>query len=314
MASKLHQKDPDVLRKELISLFNDYEISLKSGTLRQKVLALIPAFRTLRNLGCSLIPSEMAKSARDRIILYFQKYPNTIINGDELLVVSGIQEYARRIRELRVQYGWKIYSGVTIKELVAAEENSVELTKYAKMKPDEYVLMDSIQDRDAAFRWNTANTIRREKKSVRDKILCFLQANVGKQVSGEELRYVAGNKTEWARRVRELRTEFGWSITSKNSGRPDLPVGTYVLESLKQLPEHDRRIPDPVRCEVLERDHFQCVECGWNYSKNNPADPRHYLELHHVTHHAKGGQNTADNLVTLCNVCHDKKHADKQKL
>ena len=308
MAPRSQNKDPEILRKELIALFENFESSLKSGTLRQKVLALIPAFRSLRNLGCSLIPANIANSARERIIHYFQKYPNIIIKGDELLVVSGIQEYARRIRELRVQYGWKIYSGVTIKELIE-EENAAGLEKFTKMKPDEYVLTDVIQDRDAAFRWNTANTIRRGNESVRDKILKYFQANVGKQVSGEELRYVAGNKTEWARRVRELRTEFGWSIVSKQSGRPDLPVGAYVLESLKQMPEHDRAISDTVRCEVLERDKFQCVECGWNYAKINPADPRHNLELHHIKHHAQGGANTADNLVTLCNVCHDNKHS-----
>ena len=308
MAPRPQNKDPEHLRKELISLFENFEATLQTGTLRKKVLALIPAFRTLRNLGCSLIPANVASSARDRIIHYFQKYPDTIIKGDELLVVSGIQEYARRIRELRVQFGWKIYSGVTIKEFIS-EENGTALEKYARMKPDEYVLTDTKQDRDAAFRWNTANAIRRGKGSVRDKILKFFQVNVGKQISGEELRYVAGNKTEWARRVRELRTEYGWSIVSKQSGRQDLPVGAYVLETLKQMPEHDRAIPDAVRCKVLERDHFQCVECGWSYSQSNPADPRHNLELHHVTHHAKGGENTAENLVTLCNVCHDKKHA-----
>ena len=311
MAPRSQNKDPEILRKELIALFENFESSLKSGTLRQKVLALIPAFRSLRNLGCSLIPVNIANSARERIIHYFQQYPNIVIKGDELLVVSGIQEYARRIRELRVQYGWKIYSGVTIKELIE-EENAAGLEKFTKMKPDEYVLTDVIQDRDAAFRWNTANTIRRGNESVRDKILKYFQANVGEQVSGEELRYVAGNKTEWARRVRELRTEFGWSIVSKQSGRPDLPVGAYVLESLKQMPEHDRAIPDAVRCEVLERDNFQCVECGWNYTKGNPADPRRNLELHHIKHHAKGGENTAANLITLCNVCHDQKHKNEE--
>ena len=89
-------------------------------------------------------------------------------------------------------------------------------------------------------------------------------------------------------------------------------MGTYILESLKQLPEHDRVIKDAVHCAVLERDHFQCVECGWNYTKANPADPRRNLELHHVNHHADGGENTEENLITLCNVCHDRKHAKEK--
>lgn len=311
MARRPQKNDPEILRRELVKLFQKFKAYLQNGTLRERVIALIPAFRTLRDLGCSLVPSNTTSSARERIIHYFKSYPNLVINGDEILVISGIQEYARRIRELRVQYGWKIYSGVTIRELLQ-EESALGLETFVGMKPDEYVLTDISQDRDAAFRWNIANTIRRSNESVRDKILEYLKENVGKCISGEELRYVAGNKTEWARRVRELRTEFGWSILSKQSGRPDLAVGTYVLESLKQLPEHDRVIKDAVRRAVLERDIFQCVECGWSHAKSNPSDPRKYLELHHVDYHSKGGENTEENLITLCNVCHDQKHAKKK--
>ena len=64
--------------------------------------------RGLRDLGKALIPAEYASAARDRIPYYFRKYPGIIIRGDDLLVVSWIQEYARRLRELRVQFGWAI--------------------------------------------------------------------------------------------------------------------------------------------------------------------------------------------------------------
>jgi hypothetical protein len=155
-----------------------------------------------------LISAECASAARDRILYYFRKYPGTTINGGELLVVSGIQEYARRLRELRVQFGWTIVSGVTIKEMREDEHQEVP-DELKSMKASEYVLLHAEQDRDAAHRWNVANTIRKQRGSVRDKILAFLRANVGQGVTNEELRYVAGDKTEWARRVRELRTEFG---------------------------------------------------------------------------------------------------------
>ena len=134
-----------------------------------------------------------------------------------------------------------------------------------------------------------------------------MRANVSLGVTNEELRYVAGNKTEWARRVRELRTEYGWPITTKSTGRPDLSVGVYVLEADRQSPEHDRYIPDDVRREVLRQDGYKCKNCRWSHDEWNPSDPRH-LELHHKMHHAKGGENTKENLQTLCNVCHDKVH------
>ena len=59
----------------------------------------------LRDLGSSLIPKHEAASARERVLAYFQRYPRTIIDGDELMVVSGIAEWARRVRKIRVQFG-----------------------------------------------------------------------------------------------------------------------------------------------------------------------------------------------------------------
>jgi len=241
---------------------------------------------------------------------YFQKYPLTIISGDELLIVSGIQEYARRVRELRVQFGWSIISGLTVKEMSQEGEFSVAHLNVGDMKPNHYILMSKEQDIKAAYRWNTANDIRKGKESVRNKILRYLKHHVGESVTGEELRYVAGDKTEWARRVRELRTEYGWPIITKNTGNPSLPVGTYLLESLRQSPEHDRKISDYVRGRVLRRDNYKCVKCKWDKSMWDKSDPRH-LELHHIKAHAEGGENTEENLVTLCTVCHDEIHRKK---
>lgn len=303
---KLKQADPKVIRRKLEELIRNFETELSTGELRPKVLALVPIFHSLGELGKALIPSEYASAARDRILYYLRKYPRIIINGDELLVVSGIQEYARRVRELRVQFGWAIASGVTIKEM--REEGDEEVpSELIRMKPSDYVLLNEIQDRDAAHRWNVANAIRKEQGSVRDKILKFMRANVSKGVTNEELRYVAGDKTEWARRVRELRTEFGWPIATKTTGRPDLSVGVYVLQSDRQSPKHDRKIPDDVRREVLRRDGYKCKECNWTHKEWNPSDPRH-LELHHIKYHVKGGENVKENLKTLCTVCHDKLH------
>jgi 5-methylcytosine-specific restriction endonuclease McrA len=97
-------------------------------------------------------------------------------------------------------------------------------------------------------------------------------------------------------------------LSRKNSGRQDLAIGVYVLEEDRQTYEHDRHIPDPVRVAVLQRDGFKCVRCGWNRSMLSPDDPRKMLELHHVRHHKDKGKNTAENLITLCNVHHDEEH------
>ena len=295
------------IRKKIQELIINFEQELASDNLRKKVLGLIPCFNHLRELGKSLIPTDVARSARDRILHYFLKYPRVIINGDELLVVSGIQEYARRVRELKIQFGWSIVSGVTAKEMHAENEFPLKNINPESMGPSDYILISKRQDRDAAFRWQLANDIRKENIGIRDKLLKYFRANVGKQITGEELKYLAKNRSEWGRRVRELRTEFGWPVMTRNSGRPDLDIGVYLLEADRQSPEHDRQIKDAVKREVLRRDGYKCTKCNWSHEEWNRSDPRH-LELHHEKPHAEGGENTEDNLITLCTVCHDDVH------
>ncbi len=301
--------DSELFRKQLEELIINFESDLKKGDLRQRVLCLIPIFQKIKILGKSLISIKLSASARERILFYFRKYPFTVINGNELLIISGIQEWARRIRELRVQYGWNIVSGVTVKEI--AETNEFPLLSHIKideMKTDDYILLSEDQDRDAAFRWNLAYKIRNMNLSVRSKILKYFNKNIGKHVTCEELRYVAKDRTEWARRVRELRTEYGWPIVTKQTGRPDLPIGIYLLESDRQYPEHDRNISDRIRRKVLRKDKYRCTVCNWSRSEWNPDDPRH-LEIHHVIHHVMGGENIAENLKSICNICHDEIHS-----
>lgn len=312
MARRSAVADPEKLRIELVRLLEDFDEQLKKGGLREQVRRLIPANRLLRDLGSSLLRDESAKAARDRILRYLLKYVGIIIEGEELMVIGGISEYARRIRELRVEQGWKIITGNTARDMrVDAPEDGTAIEAFEGMKPDDYMLLSPEQDRDAAFRWNVANEIRKEKGlSIRDRILKFFRRNVGKQITGEELRYVAGNKSEWARRTRELRTEYGWPVVTRQTGRPDLPVSVYVLEEDRQAPEHDRRITDADRRDVLMRDGHACRDCGWDHGRWNPSDPRH-LEVHHVKPHAAGGANTPDNLIALCNVCHDRRHSGK---
>ena len=307
MPRRSRQADPEILRTRLVALLNGFNSELTRSDLREKVQALIPAFHLLRDLGSSLISETTAASGIDRLLAYLRKYPLTVIKGDELMVVAGIGEWARRIRELRRESGWAIINGLTAKEMAQEGDLTIPDIDGSKLVSDDYILLNEEPDRDAAHRWHVANTIRRKKAGVREKLLEYMRQSVGKPITGEELRYIANDKSEWARRVRELRTEFGWPITTKSTGRPDLPVGVYVLEQDRQSPPHDRKIPDPIRRQVLRRDNYACVECNWNHKLWNPSDARH-LELHHVQHHALGGKNTPDNLITLCTVCHDEKH------
>lgn len=297
---------PERKRQHLVNLLENFERHLAVSNLREQVRALIPVFHELRDLGSSLSGSVTRLSARDRILSYLRQYPTTVIAGDELMVVSGIQEYARRIRELRVEFGWPILSGRALQDLLPEERAGFS---NVEIRVDDYMLVRDDQDREAALRWNIANEIRRSDGSVKDKILRYLQANVDAPVTAEELRYIAKDRSEWARRVRELRTEEGWSIATQMTERPDLPPGVYVLDGLDRAEPHDRRIPEDIRINVLQRDNYTCRFLGCDFdARNPPPGPRRRLELHHVIMHAKRGSNDPVNLLTLCNVHHDAVH------
>lgn len=306
MARRSKTGDLVSLHNQLVTELNQVTQTLKEGSVTEKVKSLVPVSLLFRDLSASLLPEE--SSARGRILAYLRLNVGHVVDGNELMLVSGISEWARRVRELRCEHGWPVYTGVTLKELQQEEEGvEVEGVSIQSLKPDQYILLADERDEEAAARWKYANTLRKSDLSVRDRALQFLRFAVGKPVTGEELRYVSGDKTEWARRVRELRTEFGWPVVTKQNGRPELPVGSYLLEMDRQSPVHDRKIPDPVRAKVLRRDKFTCQDCNWHIDEWNRADPR-ILELHHIVHHAKGGENTEENLVTLCNLCHDERH------
>lgn len=169
MARRSKQDDLEVLRSDLVALLNDFKSELNGKDLRVKVRALIPAYHLLRDLGSSLIPKETAASGSERILAYLRKYPLTVIEGDELMVVAGIGEWARRVRELRKESGWAIITGTTAKLMDAEGDFLISGIEVSALGPDDYILLDKNPDRDAAHRWHIANEIRKKNISVRIK-------------------------------------------------------------------------------------------------------------------------------------------------
>ena len=302
MARRIRVASVDSLISEIDRQLNQLKIDLTGSTLRQKVLQLVELNYESRCLGVSVVVADglSPTAAMDRIQGYLQRYVGEVIDGAELDVVSGISEYARRVRELRIERGFRILTGAS-----PDEESGVRL------KSDQYMLTSNTVDSDLARRWHVANRIRKGAGGAKAKILQFLKENVGHVVTTEELAYVSGDKSEFGRRTRELRTEEGYAVATRFTGRPDLNAGEYVLLSLERVAEvHDRHIPSEVQREVYERDNSTCQQCGWNMVKWTTADAR-ILELHHLTTHATRGSNSADNLLVLCSYCHDEVHAGR---
>jgi 5-methylcytosine-specific restriction endonuclease McrA len=278
------------VRKELASL----PLSAPTDPIQfrnevKKLAVMLGSFRILTREFLRNLTTETA--ARNRILAYLKMCAGETVEGLELAVVGGIQDYPRRIRELRVQFGYNISTGYSRNDL----------------RPNQYVLETADPDIEAAQKWRVANGIRKQPGAAEGRILALLKAFIGHPVTGEQIAYVAKIR-EAPRRVRELRTEHGWRIATKNTGRPDLSASVYVLESEQQLPQHDRKIPDAVYEYVLERDMCRCRKCGWHVNDRNPASRRQFLEVHHIIFHHKGGANEAENLMTLCNIHHDEVH------
>lgn len=263
--------------------------------LKERVQSLILLSKATRQLSRYHLQSvTTAKAAKDRMLAYLKLFVKEKVTADELSVVAGIRAFPRRIRELRVEHGYKISTGLSKDTL----------------RPDEYVLEDLTPDEEEAKKWRVANTIRRQKGSGESRVLALLKHYVGKPLKGDELYYVA-KISSWRRRTGQLRTERGWRVATRQTGREDLSTSEYVLENLDQLPPHDRKIDEEVYSEVLERDHHSCRRCSWNLTKRVSGDPKQFIELHHVEHHQQGGTNNKENLITLCNVCHDVAHKRK---
>ena len=140
---------------------------------------------------------------------------------------------------------------------------------------------------------------------MRAKLRSYFLENVGKVMSSDELREVAG-KSEWARRVRELRNEEGYQILTHND-RDELKPGEYLLENPKPVPAFERSISKELRAFVLDRNGFTCQMCGAVAGEPHPYDATRKTRLHlgHILDKSQGGRDEASNLRALCSVCNE---------
>jgi hypothetical protein len=236
------------------------------------------------------------EGARAIIREYFHDNVGRWIDGEEIAVVSGIGEWARRVRELRVEEGYEI------------EEQD-----------GRYCLRHSQPDGKSAAHWEKLHAIRQTDGSARDRILELFKSHVGEVLNRNEIEY-AGKIKEGTRRLRELRDEFGWPIES-HVDDPSLQPGQYRLVSAEDEDRKDPRqrlYPEHLRAEVFKRDDYTCQKCRRDHAKAQAAgDRRFYLEIHHRTAVAEeldalpaDQLNSPENLVTYCHGCHRVETAD----
>lgn len=141
---------------------------------------------------------------------------------------------------------------------------------------------------------------------ARGKLRSHFLENIGRVMDSKELQAVADNQSEWARRVRELRTEEGYLILTHND-RSDLKPGQYLLENPKPQPAFERAISKETRAIVLDRNGFTCQMCGAVAGEPHPYDPTRKTRLHigHIIDKSKGGSDDPSNLRAICSICNE---------
>lgn len=145
-----------------------------------------------------------------------------------------------------------------------------------------------------------------QSQGARAKLRSHFLSNIGRVMASDELREVAGGISEWARRVRELRTEEGYQILTHND-RSELKPGEYLLETAKPVPAFERGISKETRAFVLDRNGFTCQMCGAVAGEIHPFDATRKTRLHigHIIDKSLGGSDDASNLRAICSVCNE---------
>lgn len=147
---------------------------------------------------------------------------------------------------------------------------------------------------------------RKTRLGSRNRLRAYILRNIGRVLSSDELRNASGNASEWARRVRELRTEEGYQILTHND-RSDLKPGQYLLLDPRPLPAFARAISKETRAYVLDRNGFTCQMCGAAAGEPHPYDPgrKTRLQIGHVVDKSMGGSDDPSNLRAICSVCNE---------
>ena len=156
-----------------------------------------------------------------RILRYLQLRLGEIVSKEELSGVAGIYEWARRVRELRMDHGWAIHSAVTRGDL----------------RVGQYILELDHPDADLARSWTIARKMRKLRTvggpaPSKVRFLQYLKAIYPASADNEQLAYVAGSSTQSVRHLADL-ADDGWLIVSSAENGAGTVTG-YRLASLER--------------------------------------------------------------------------------
>ena len=265
--------------------------AIASQSSQQQVLDAITKLRlaVVRAYGGRRPRHPHGQGGRSLILRYLEDHLDEWVYGDELAAVSGIGEWARRVRELRVQDGYDIEEQGGSYRLKAAEPD--------RIRRDRWRIVGEIQE------------IKGDPKSRVEELLQRLRTSV---VNVDELDRVAGEPAG-ARLARELRDDEGLPIEN-DADSNDLAPGEYRLASSREwarLEPAQRLFPEDLRRQLFKRDRFRCWTCKQSRMDVTVTnDDPFYLVVRHLDASNEGlfglsaeRINDLSKLATCCNRC-----------
>ena len=146
------------------------------------------------------------------------------------------------------------------------------------------------------------------RESAKSRIRQFFLDHIGEVVTSQQLQKAAAPATEFARRVRELRTDEGWPIVTHHDDI-SLKQNEYKLVSTPPSPDSEgyrfsSLISSRLRAQVLERNGYTCQMCGAGAGEVDEFTGRKVrLHIGHVVDRSHGGEDTLSNLKAICSTC-----------
>jgi hypothetical protein len=249
-----------------------------------------------------LVLKRMKKLFDDRVEPNYLDVPNYGWTQRVILELLA-QNVGQRVRasRLRILIRDQVHTERRMREL---RDLGFEIRNHQSEGKSYYELVSLKPDLDGAARLSLARNIRQDTSiNARTRCLYLLKAELGRPVNTKRLSYASRDQGHYDKRIRELPYTVFTHLTHR-----DVPVNHYLLESLEEKAAGEE-FSATVRAQILKRDSYSCQQCGWSpASAARGKGPKRYVNAHHRVPREKGGGNTLENGVTLCNLCHAAMH------
>ncbi|OBJ53415.1 hypothetical protein [Mycobacterium sp. 1423905.2] len=257
------ESDPVEDYLHAIDRLSDLSSAVAAQQSQEEVLDAIVRLRlaVIRAYGGRRPRHPHGRGARGLILEYLLEHLGEFVYGEELAAISGIGEWARRVRELRVEEGYEI------------EEDA---GRYRLCSPD--------PDAESRERWRTVTALREAPGEAIDRVRLLFEKLPQQVVNVDELDRVA-RAQDGVRLARELRERELLPIES-SADAPDLIAGQYRLASPYErdhLGTSQRLFPEDIRRQVFSRDRYTCWSCHKDrYTAKHLAESPFFLVVRHL--------------------------------